>query len=542
MAVAYLLGGYRDLHFEFPKTNRFRFASRLLGSHALDASFARVQAVLTGWGYAAAGRWEVREALCDMALTVGSGQLEEIAARFDAADLERESGPRIARAGRLLVRVLAALGLRESISTEANDVGWVKGRATAADVLPEWTRWSRRWFDTATLSRRTREEYMGALMKAGRWMTVHHPEAASPSAWTRSLAAEYVAAVDRMTLGEWSHMPHTRRYLEGVGRPLDPATKAAHLGAIRAFFRDAQEWGWIHGRFDAGRVFRTPPTMRALIGPEPRVINDDVWAKLLWAGLNLAPADLRRHGWSGRGSWYPFDLVQAIAVTWLFAGLRMNEIVRLRVGCIRWQADIGAMAENGSQPLAGAVCLLDVPVTKTGGAFTKPVDRLVGDAIGRWEEVRPAHLPLIGHKTGERVDLLFAYRGHRLGSGYVNHVLIPLLSAKANVPTADARGRITSHRARSTIATQLYNAKDPMTLFELQAWLGHRSPASTQYYAKITPMTLAKAYTDAGYFARNVRAIEVLVDRDAVQSGAGGLRHAVATLRPRSRVLHLQLL
>jgi hypothetical protein len=33
-----------------------------------------------------------------------------------------------------------------------------------------------------------------------------------------------------------------------------------------------------------------------------------------------------------------------------------------------------------------------------------------------------------------------------------------------------------SHRTRSTIASQLYNAKEPMTLFELQAWLGHRSP------------------------------------------------------------------
>jgi hypothetical protein len=59
-----------------------------------------------------------------------------------------------------------------------------------------------------------------------------------------------------------------------------------------------------------------------------------------------------------------------------------------------------------------------------------------------------------------------------------------------------------------------------MTLFELQAWLGHRSPQSTQYYARITPTTLAKAYSDAGYFGRNVRTIEVLLDREAVQSGA----------------------
>ena len=39
------------------------------------------------------------------------------------------------------------------------------------------------------------------------------------------------------------------------------------------------------------------------------------------------------------------------------------------------------------------------------------------------------------------------------------------------------------------------------------------------YYARITPTTLAKAYTDAGYFARNVRTIAVLIDRDAVEQG-----------------------
>jgi hypothetical protein len=58
-----------------------------------------------------------------------------------------------------------------------------------------------------------------------------------------------------------------------------------------------------------------------------------------------------------------------------------------------------------------------------------------------------------------------------------------------------------------------------MTLFELQAWLRHASPETTQHYAKITPNTLTKAYKDAGYFERNVRTIEVLIDRDAVASG-----------------------
>jgi len=58
-----------------------------------------------------------------------------------------------------------------------------------------------------------------------------------------------------------------------------------------------------------------------------------------------------------------------------------------------------------------------------------------------------------------------------------------------------------------------------MTLFELQEWLGHATPAATQHYAKITPTKLAKSYADAGYFARNLRAIEVLVDQESVRNG-----------------------
>lgn len=83
----------------------------------------------------------------------------------------------------------------------------------------------------------------------------------------------------------------------------------------------------------------------------------------------------------------------------------------------------------------------------------------------------------------------------------------------------DLRGKITGHRARSTIATQLFNAKEPMSFYELQEWLGHRMLSSTQRYAKITPTKLMKSYADAGYFSRNLRAIEVLIDQESVRKG-----------------------
>ncbi|MGZ3645787.1 MAG: tyrosine-type recombinase/integrase [Ktedonobacteraceae bacterium] len=215
-------------------------------------------------------------------------------------------------------------------------------------------------------------------------------------------------------------------------------------------------------------------------------------------------------------------MIRAIAILWLFAGLRSDELSRLRVGCARMQTVVagdGTSAPSGTEQ-SKPVCLLDIPVHKTGRAFTKPVDPLVGEAIAAWEAVRPTQPDLVDPKTGERVQFLFCCRAKHLSKTYLNHTLIPALCQRAGVPRTDARGSISSHRARSTIASQLFNAREPMTLFELQAWLGHQSPATTQHYVSTSPTKLAQAYKDAGYFSRNVRAIEVLIDRDAITSGA----------------------
>ena len=380
---------------------------------------------------------------------------------------------------------------------------------------PQWAAWVERWHATSPLSPRVRATVRTIMAKTGRWLAAEHPEITDPGQWTRQTCAAWVAAVDRMAVGDY-----VQRYdhiQARAGKPVLPRSKAHILGATRTFFRDLQEWGWISRRFDPARALAVPRSVSALIGTSPRVIADEVWAKLMWAGLNLQAADLP----GCADSYYPVELLGAVTLTWLFSGLRSDEISRLRVGCIRWQHDGLPIAGDAAGVLAeDAVCLLDVPVHKTGTAFTKPVDPIVGQAIEAWQALRPPQPSRLDRKTGEHADILFSVRAHPVARDYINRALIPALCAKAGVPTADVRGKITSHRARSTIASQLYNAKEPMTLFELQAWLGHRDPASTQHYAKITPATLSKAYTQAGYFARNIRTIEVLLDRDAVTIGA----------------------
>ena len=218
---------------------------------------------------------------------------------------------------------------------------------------------------------------------------------------------------------------------------------------------------------------------------------------------------------------YPFEMVRAVAVVWCFAALRVDEIVRLRVGCVRWQYEDVMVSETGEILPRDAICFLEIPVNKTMAAYTKAVHPLVGKRINEWEQVRPVAQPRhLDGKTSELVQFLFSYRGMRLSKNYINNSLIPHLCRKAGIPEYDSRGTITSHRARASIASQLYNAKEPLTLFELKEYLGHKSLSSTQFYARVDPTKLASRVVKAGYLEQNMATIEVLLDQDAVRSGA----------------------
>jgi integrase len=501
------------------------FTSRVFGPVSVDRALTRIQGYLDGMGHATVlGRPNLQSRLYELMLLAGSPLLEDLADHGEllAQMRARETNNARRHGVEQLARTLVQMGVLAQMpfATQPSREQWLdRSQAGEIDVPPQWLAWTRRWFETSTLAQSSRQHTYYALIKAGRWLHAEHPDRADPDSWDRELAAAWVAAVNQLKVGELSKSLNANAMRVRYGELLSPRSKASLIGAVRTFFCDLQEWEWIERRFDPRRALVIPRSIAALIGPDPRVIADDIWAKLMWAGLNLTDQDLPRH--ANRGGtgepWYPLQLVRAVAMLWLFAGLRVDEILRLRVGAIRWQDPVDDPA--GDDDGRDRVCLLDVPVNKTASAFTKPVDRLVGEAVEGWQAVRPAQPKFPDRKTGERVDMLLAYRGDRLGQKYINRVLVPLLCAKAGVPREDVRGTITSHRARATIATQLYNAKDPMSLFELQAWLGHSSPHSTQHYARITPTTLTKAYTDAGYFARNVRTIEVLLDRDAITNG-----------------------
>lgn len=518
MAVAYLLRCFHDIP-SLGEVKRVVLAEKVFGRERITTTLQRVTTISATWGYHSPCK-ALKSLVAELLLINQCPELESLTVEFiESVRLRWQDSNYRSSLYFQFSRVLAELGIIPAEPQIRNRVDHGRiHRARTAGLSRDWALTVERWEATSTLTLSTRGHVRDMVLKAGRWLQACHPEITRADQWTRELASEYVGAVDRMHVGDY--VWRTAGLGKKLGKPATARSKNAFLGAMRCFFADIQEWEWIPRRFDPFRAFATPRSIKALIGPAPRIIADDLWAKLLWAGLNLTIADLPGHGSAPKGhsnatgatlrkgGYYPLEMLQALSIVWLFAGLRSDEIVRLRVGCVRKEPSIGQQATP--------FWMLDVPVHKTGTAFAKPIDTIVGEAITVWEQRRPVQPAALDIKTGEKVDFLFSYRARTIPRAYLNSRLIPMLCRKAGIPQADARGHISSHRARSTIASQLFNARQPMTLFELQAWLGHRSPVSTQHYVAFTPTRLARAYSEAQYFQRNLRMMEVLIDRQAI--------------------------
>src|SRR5262245_51267580 len=518
ICLAYLLCGFNDIyrvgHFFQPK-----LASKIFGTDIVAQALTTIREELAKVGYGHGRLIWADRAVAELLLIGRSPYLKDITPET----LERVYLNSPAQSVRAITsavsHALVALSLiKEPLAFRSYLTPALKYNAPLTGVPPEWADWCLRWRTTTTYQPVTTKHFFPLLLAIGRWLQEKHPEITGPGQWTRETAAECVAMVQGLKIGQYT-VVMDRTFPEKVGYPMRPASKAGYLSALRAFFKEIQEWEWIERRFDPRRSFAIPRNLLAQLKPNPRVISDDAWFKLLNAGLNITQADLPQ-ATVRKVYTYPLEMVKAVAATWLFAGLRSDELIRLRVECIRWLSEDVTVTGTGDALPKGAVCLIEVPVNKTGNSFTKPVDPLVGRAIEAWVKVRPLQPVALDSKTSEQVHYLFSLRGKRLGHEYVNKTLIPILCRKAGIPESDAEGRITSHRARHTIATQLFNARDPMSLTELQEWLGHSSPHSTQYYARITPTRLMKSYADAGYFNHALRTIEVLIDQQAIKEAA----------------------
>ncbi len=106
-------------------------------------------------------------------------------------------------------RALAALGHAEPPAAPK----YGDGPAVITGAADAWAGWVERWHATSTLAPVTRGIYRVVLAKMGRWLAGEHPEITEPAHWTRQTCASWVAAVDRMAVGDYSQS------LAGQARP-----------------------------------------------------------------------------------------------------------------------------------------------------------------------------------------------------------------------------------------------------------------------------------------------------------------------------------
>jgi integrase len=527
VVAAYLFGGLPEPH-AAKLIETGAFARRVFGAERVQAALARIQQALRRCGYA-----ETSVSLRMEAVTA------EVLLRACSPDLETLTGPLLAT---IATDDRVPQTIRSQLSTFAHalvelgilrEVPDLYGRRRAVDapsiragVSPEWIAVCDQWYHTTTLQTRTKQNTHLTLLRIGRWLAQTHPEVTHPRHWTLPLCAEYVAAVMNLHVGDWAFATHLIGPRQGD--PLYAPGKNHYIAALRWFFQDVYEWGWAERRFDPRRALATPESVRKLLGANPRVIQPNLWLKLKVASLSLTAADLpllhaRFPSETPGRPFYPLALVRAIAVVWVFTGLRSDEIRRLRLGCVR-RRDGSVPFDNGVLDNGVAELTpqdndeygwdLEVPTNKTSPAFPKPVPTWVVEAIQNWERERPPQRPWIDRKTGERVDFLFALRGRLIGRQYINRALIPLLCAKAQVPQQDARGAITSHRARAMYATDL--AKAELPLADISRLLGHKDLNATLRYVDNSPKELAQRYHATEAVRRDKQIVEALGSQRAI--------------------------
>jgi hypothetical protein len=295
IAVAYVVYGINLLashRTQLGLVQQHALACKIFSRKACNDAISAVCTELVRIGYTGNQNDHVRVLLSEVFLIVGSTDLSRITTDV----LERvRSGPysrNLKSYTYMLSHALSTMGMMDAPLPQI-DSGHPreKSRRSRDGIDPAWCNACDHWYEISTAAKSTREEHRSRLLGAGRWLATHHPEISRPEQWTRQVAAEYVAAVNAMKVGDYVSAVAPVNSRNGL--PLTPSARSGQLAAMRALFMDLFECEEFQLPFDPRVAFATPRTVLKAKGPNPRVIEDDIWGKLLWAGLNLQESDLR---------------------------------------------------------------------------------------------------------------------------------------------------------------------------------------------------------------------------------------------------------
>ena len=223
IAIAYLFCGFQDLgslgRLAFPA-----LARKIFGTDAFDAVIDQMKADLLSWGYSRKGNVVgLRCALAEVMLASRSLHLADLKA--ETLDrLYQNADAKITRRGlTILSYVLVRRGLLQKPLGRDGQIERqesIAHRRVLDGVPVVWREWCERWFATTTLQPSTRISALYRLFNVGRWLA-QSGYGSEPADWNREVAAAYVAAVDRATIGQWSTVAGGLRLQ--AGQPFKPA-------------------------------------------------------------------------------------------------------------------------------------------------------------------------------------------------------------------------------------------------------------------------------------------------------------------------------
>jgi integrase len=545
--MAYLLGGVTDLRsvgmgLEVSESARAYFGADLVAEQCQKVLDQLVGSEGLGYKAGEISRLKLRQYISTLFILQRSPYLEEVTEEL-LTDASRGSTP-LRWAKNKVTVALQRLGLlpltpRETLVT-------VK-RFDSSGVAPEWYAWCLSWYERSVdLGQPQRESYVSRLLAIGRWLSQHAPEIREPSQWTEDLALRFRADLCSWTQGQYgSDLGRYILQIQGdLGKPMGPKSISTYLIVLRRFLSDLTRRPHAVGEANPQRikldfapkeVLSTPDHLKRILDlAEPRDIDLRIWARLAIAAATLSESDLPQ----GAGT-YPLSLYRALALIWVTSARRPNEIVRLRLDCVR--ADVApellgesetaieyltilaqgkSLADQEGTSKAPLLYYLHIPSGKTRGPFYIWIPDYVVHAIEAWKQERPHNQDkLLDSKDREYVDFLFCYRNLPLAQGFLNRSVIPALCAKAGVPIEDAKGRITGHRGRSTRLTLLRSRG--VSLDDLAEYAGHANTQTIRRYARQNPLQLHRIIRDADDVSR---VIEGVVDLSAAAQGIPALR------------------
>jgi hypothetical protein len=249
VALAWLLGGFSDFQ-HLGMFNRLHLAQLVFGAGHVGTALDEATAVLDRWGYRSQvrdGEYKLPGVLAQALLITRSPRLADLTTgAFARLHAHPAAGGRQHQATLYaLQKAAASLGYCDApVRSGRMHIPVIEGTS------PEWAGWVERWHVTSPLTPKVRAIIRTIVAKAGRWLAAEHPEITEPGQWTRETCAAWVAAVDRMAVGDYVQR---RDHRHGrAGKPVAPRTKAHILMATRTFFRDCQEW-------DGSPAGSTPP-------------------------------------------------------------------------------------------------------------------------------------------------------------------------------------------------------------------------------------------------------------------------------------------